>query len=241
MTPAEIAAVKDALDLAYPTIKPFSIDNVVFFDKYHYSYDAVERESKAFAVILDSINAGETLKIEYRTNLGALKKGEFKPIVLEFSKRDNRFQGYFQSCRNNSILVFNVDSIESILPTQTSFNREDALQALAEYRLQRKRSVEVEFYNVHNVADRILMEFAPWEKRCVYDEKNGLYKLTIYYQTDDEVALVIRLMGYGTEIRFVDREHSIYKEIIKRLRKQKELFKEKELPELEQTVEHDDR
>ena len=241
MTPAEIAVVKEALNEAYPTIKPFSMDNVVFFDKYHYSNDAVERESKAFAVILDSINAGMTLKIEYRTNLGSLKRGEFRPIVLEFSKRDNRFQGYFQSCRNNSILVFNVDSIESISPTQTSFNREDALQALAEYRLQRKRSVEVEFYNVNNVVDRILMEFSPWEKRCIFDEKTGLYKLAIYFQADDEVALVIRLMGYGTEIRFVDREHSIYKEIIKRLRKQKELFKERELSELEQRVEHNDR
>lgn len=241
MTPTEIAVVKNALGEAYPTIKPFSMDNVVFYDKYHYPDDAVERESKAFAVILDSINAGVTLRIEYRTNLGAPQKGAFKPIVLEFSKRDNRFQGYFQSCRNGSISVFNIDRIERISPTQTSFDREDALQAFAEYRFQKKRSVEVEFYNVHNVADRILMEFAPWEKRCVFDEKTGLYKLTIYYQADDEPALIIRLLGYGTGIRFVDREHSICKEIVKRLREQKELFKERELPELEQRMERNDR
>ena len=94
---------------------------------------------------------------------------------------------------------------------------------------------------MHNVADRILMEFAPWEKRCVFDEKTGLYKLTIYYQADDEPALIIRLLGYGTGIRFVDREHSICKEIVKRLREQKELFKERELPELEQRMERNDR
>ena len=217
------------------------MSHVVYFDRYHYPEEAVEMEAKAFAVTLDSIHDGATLRISYKTNLGKIKKGEFKPLIIEFSKRDNRFQGYFQSCRNDGIFAFNLDSIESIEPTDRKFEYSSGIQALAENRLQRKRSVEIEFYNIHNVVDRILMEFAPWEKRCVFDEKTGLYKLTVYYLADDEIALVIRLMGYGAEIRFTDKEHSIYKEIIRRLKKQKELLRENELQEIGKGTEIDDR
>ena len=237
----ERECIEELLDMSYPAIAPFDMSHVVFFDKYHYPKEAVEREANAFAVTLDSIHDGATLRISYKTNLGKIKKGEFKPLIIEFSKRDNRFQGYFQSCRNDGIFAFNLDSIESIEPIDKKFEYSSGIQALAEYRLQRKRSFEIEFYNIHNVVDRILMEFAPWEKRCVFDEKTGLYKLTVYYLADDEIALVIRLMGYGTEIRFTDKEHSIYKEIIRRLKKQKELLREKELQEIGKVTEIDDR
>lgn len=237
----ERECIEELLDTAYPAIAPFDMSHVVYFDRYHYPEEAVDIEAKAFAVTLDSIHDGATLRISYKTNLGKIKKGEFKPLIIEFSKRDNRFQGYFQSCRNDGIFAFNLDSIESIEPTDRKFEYSSGIQALAEYRLQRKRSVEIEFYNMHNVVDRILMEFAPWEKRCVFDEKTGLYKLTVYYLADDEIALVIRLMGYGTEIRFTDNEQSIYKEIIRRLKKQKELLREKELQEIGKGTEIDDR
>ena len=48
-------------------------------------------------------------------------------------------------------------------------------------------------------------------------------------------------MGYGAEIRFTDKEHSIYKEIIRRLKKQKELLRENELHEIGKGKEIDDR
>lgn len=52
------------------------------------------------------------------------------------------------------------------------------------------------------------------------------YKLTIFYQKQDEVELVIRLLGYGANLRFVDREHPICKEIQARMNRQMELIRE---------------
>ena len=87
-------------------------------------------------------------------------------------------------------------------------------------------SVELEFYDVRNIADRILTEFSPWKKKCIYDSKTHLFRLTIYYRKQDEMDLVIRLLGYGGNLRFVDKENTIYKEIQLRMYRQMELIRD---------------
>lgn len=156
-----------------------------------------------------------------------VKIGEFRPIVLEFSKRNNRFQGFFQECGSNRIYTMNVSRIETADETETSFDYASAEQALLAFREENATSVTVEFYDVRNIADRVLTEFSPWEKLCSYDSEAELYTLTIFYQKQDEVDLVIRLLGYGGNIRFVDKEHPICQEIQSRMNRQMELIRER--------------
>ena len=157
-----------------------------------------------------------------------IKIGEFKPIVLEFSKRNNRFQGLFQECGSNKIYTMNVSRIETAEKTDTSFDYSAAECALLDFQKTNRTSVEVEFYDVRNMVDRILTEFSPWKKLCVYDAETKLYKLKIFYQKQDEVDLVVRLLGYGANLRFVDREHPICKEIQTRMNRQMELIRERQ-------------
>lgn len=118
----------------------------------------------------------------------------------------------------------NISQIEKVMETDTSFDHSVIEQDFNVFRDQDMVSVEVEFYNVHNMADRILTEFSPWRKRCSYDPETELYKLTIFYQKTDELDLVVRLLGYGGNVHFVDKEHSICKEIQSRMDRQMELF-----------------
>ena len=48
-------------------------------------------------------------------------------------------------------------------------------------------SVEVEFYNVRNTADRILTEFSPGRKRFTYDKETQRYRLTTVSYTHLDV------------------------------------------------------
>lgn len=117
--------------------------------------------------------------------------------------------------------------IETATETSTAFDYSAAEIALADYRKNNTTSVEIEFSNVKNIVDRILTEFSPWEKRCSYDAKTRRYRLTIFYQKPDELDLVVRLLGYGSYLRFVDKEHPIFKEIQLRMTKQMELIEER--------------
>lgn len=197
------------------------MDKIVFFDRFH-------QKSTVFPTILDGIYNHYTLYIKYHTMRDQIKIGEFKPIVLEFSKRNNRFQGLFQECGSNKIYTMNVSRIETAEKTDTSFDYSAAECALLDFQKTNRTSVEVEFYDVRNMVDRILTEFSPWKKLCVYDAETKLYKLKIFYQKQDEVDLVVRLLGYGANLRFVDREHPICKEIQTRMNRQMELIRERQ-------------
>jgi hypothetical protein len=121
----------------------------------------------------------------------------------------------------------NVSGIKSIEITDNCFDYEEILDTLAAYRSENERHVEIEFYDVRNMADRLLTEFSPWKKKCIFEKSTGLYKLKIFYQSQDETELVVRLMGYGADVHFPDSNHPICREITRRIHEQMKIMKEK--------------
>ena len=85
--------------------------------------------------------------------------------------------------------------------------------------------VRIQFDDKQNLADRVLTEFSPWEKRCVFDPETGLYNLTIFYQKRDGKELALRLLEFGPNIKMCDPEHKLFGIVRKKLRAQKELMK----------------
>lgn len=227
MSAPEIAVLEDLLDRHAPTLVPLPMEKVVFFDRFHFPEHNQKHMASVLATLLEGIYDQRTVHIKYHTMKNRIKIGEFKPIVLEFSKRNNRFQGFFQECGSNRIYTMNASRIEVADETETSFDYASAEQALLAYREANATSVTVEFYDVRNIADRILTEFSPWKKRCSYNSETELYTLTIFYQKQDEVDLVVRLLGYGGNIRFTDKEHPIFKEIQSRMNRQMDLIRER--------------
>ena len=225
----ETALLRKLMDENAPSISPLPMGKgkVEFFDRFQFTEKNTRRETAVLATILKGIYDQKTVRLKYHTNQHGPRHGEFRPLVLEFSKRNNRFQGYFQKCKTGAIFTFNVSQIETAVMTDVAFDYSAAETALAEYRETNSTSVQIEFFNVKNVVDRILTEFSPWKKRCSYDAKARKYKLTIYYNKLDELDLVVRLLGYGATIRFVDKAHPIFKEIQSRMDQQMDLIKER--------------
>lgn len=207
-----------------PAISPLPMDRVVFFDRFHFPENNAAREAQILSVLLDGIYDEKTIHIKYHPPGSQVISGEFRPVVLEFSKRNNYFQGFFQECGSNRIRTMNISRIEIASKTETSFDYKAAEKNFLAFRKRNTTSVEIEFYDVKNLADRILTEFSPWEKRCSYNPDTELYRLKIFYQKQDEKELAIRLLEYGANLRFTDKSHPIYRNLQSRITQQMKLI-----------------
>ena len=222
--------IKVYMDTEYPEITPLPVNNLVNFDK-HIPIDSIEKmaEQSLITTLIKAINQKMLVDITYVTRYGKEIVGEFKPIVIEFSKRNNKFQAQMQSCENNRFYSINLSQIISLTIVPDEFEYFETLQNYEKHRELNERSVDIQFYDVRNTADRILTEFSPWKKYCEYDRETKIYTLHLFYQKDEELDLVVRLMGYGGNIHFVNKEHSIAREILRRYEKQRSIILEREM------------
>ncbi len=218
----EITALDKVMTEYAPGVKALPMDKVVYYDRFHFPEKDKKREALILDTLLKAIDLQKTVYVRYHSMHNKLMVGEYKPIVIEFSKRNNRFQCILQECKGGRISNMNVFGIRGIHITDTPYDYAAAESALIGLRERRMTSVRIEFYNVLNIADRILTEFSPWKKLCTLDRQTGLYRLTIFYQKEDEIDLVIRLMSYGAYLRFTDKQHPICREIQCRIDRQLE-------------------
>ncbi len=251
LTDKEIEGLRSVLNpnsVGYEDLKPFPMEVIHYYDRFiqpkmsgdssrqhEDSRDCVSKATQAAVQciadkqtimnrVLSAIRGRRVVYVDYKTNIRTIH-GRFIPIQLEYSKRDDCFRGYFQSCEDKRIYIFKLSSIFSLtISDEEQFDRAQAQQALTNYLENKRRSVTVQFTDSRNVPDRILTEFSPWEKECVYDREKNLYTLIIHYQENDWKELTVRLMNYGAGIHFTDRQDPIYIEIKKRLEKQMDLF-----------------
>ena len=214
-----------------PAVSPLPFRRVVFFDRSAYPREQLEAENRAAKGLLAAIRRRQEVQVEYCSMKGKRIDGVFRPLTLEFSKRDNRFRGYLQSCRDGEIYQMNLSGVRQVEPAGGTFDYPKAMDALDQYRARQERSVEIAFFDVRNLADRVLTEFTPWKKRCVYEKSTGLYRLTLFYQKVDEKEMVIRLMGYGADLLVTDQEHPIYREIQARVYQQMKILEQQRRPE----------
>ena len=185
------------------------------FDQYHIQDNRKEKEY--VMMLAKAIIDRKTVFIRYHTLTGEIKEGNYNPILLEFSKDHNRFQGYFEISKTNKIVIFNLSNIQNVEDTEEKFDIEQAKMNLQNYLNWQGLSTEIQFSDEKNTADRILTELAPWKKKCTYDKNRGIYQLKIDYQKSDQLDLVIRLMGYGSTIQFKKEDDPIYIETKRRL------------------------
>lgn len=230
LSESEIAAIRAFLQSLEPErAKPLPFDKIHYFDRYTPTAETKQQEKAAMPILLDAIRNNCVIELHYISAQQDKITGKFRPIVIEYSKKDDLFRAYFQSCVDDRISVMNLGRVENVILTNDTFNRSEAEAAFKDYREQNTKSVQIEFRDTRNVPDRILSEFSPWKKKCVYDKDSEKYRLTVYYQGSDELELVVRLMGYGADIIFCDRENDIYKEIVRRVERQIELTRDYDL------------
>ena len=78
--------------------------------------------------------------------------------------------------------------------------------------------------------DRILTEFAPFKKVCVFDKKTQTYIMELWYDETDTFEIAIRILSYGRSVFIVTDEGYVRARVCENIKMQKEL-------EIEHTVE----
>lgn len=219
--------INKLLALMPDNIKPINVSNIIVFDRYHSI--GHKPNAEVFRVIVSALHKCVSLQIKYTDGKGRKYEGTYFPLHIEYSKRDDRFRLYVVDDTSKHVHIMNIDGITSISNRDRAFSLEDYQKILSDFLKNTSKQITLEFIDTKNIPDRILNEFAPWRKRCeLINPKTKLYRFTLYYHKYDEIDVLIRLMSYGPYIRIVDKNHFIYKELMERIDKQIELFRERE-------------
>ena len=217
----EIISIKLLLAEMAIDIRPFPMEVVNYYDRYKFSAKKEWKESTVLVPVLDAICNNHIVKIKYLSSKKNIVSGNYKPILVEFSKRDNCFKGYFLSCRRKEGLkVYNLSQCISIEDTGKAFDYDETKSFYETYREQQMDKVEIEFDDKPGLADSILTEFSPWKKSCEFIPEDGMYHLSIFYQKQDGKEMALRLLSLGSAIHLTDLNHRLSVIIQSKLRDQ---------------------
>lgn len=207
-------------------ITALPMQKLVWYDRYRISKHNLNNENSVLRPLLDSIENRKCVRITFLSRYKRERNGIYSPIVIEYSCRNNYMQVYAQEKDSSKITLINLSRIQKIICTELAYDYEEAFRAYHKYRNRNKRSIEILFFNKKNLVDRILTEFAPWEKRCTFVKSTDTFHLRLFYQSIDETEVMVRLMGYGPEIIFADPECRPAKDIQERINRQTEIIKD---------------
>lgn len=189
--------------IEFPDVEPlFTEEDICIFDKYadgdNYRDGAY---IKNFRRILDAIRNRYPLSIDVLNRRGHRTCIVLMPEYLEYSEKDDKFRLIGSGCR----LVRTVN-LGRIIRCER-YMGQNVIRS-NERKRRRPRSVQFELVDQRNALERVLMHFAHFEKQAeqIGDQR---YKVTIYYDKDDETEMVIRILSFGPMVKVTAPVHFI--------------------------------
>lgn len=172
----------------------FSPDMYVTFDRYQCGDSYTDPEYIAhFQTILQALREKDNLCVRYSSSrqrqIGIL----LTPHYLEYSEKDDRFR-LIASDRKRDWII-NLEGISYC-------ERVDG-KPLRSYQPKMKRRMTFELVDRRNALERVLLHFSHLEKET---ERMGedCYRVTLYYDPQDETELVIRMLSFGPVVRVLE-------------------------------------
>lgn len=192
----------------------FTPEDVRIFDRYldgdDYS-DETYREN--FRLILDAIKHQYPLSIDMESrHQGRVRRMVLLPKYLEYSEKDDKFRLFGLGHRRSGTV-----NLGRIVKCERC--TENYKAGFSQRIPPRTRKVIFELIDERNAVERVLLHFAHFEKQA---EKlgDGRFKVTVYYDKNDETELVIRILSFGPMVKVTAPTH--FRNLIKeRLASQK--------------------
>ncbi len=189
------------LTFDFPEAAPlFRPEDILVFDKYS-DGDPYEDETYIanFRLVLDAVRKKYPLHIEMASGKGELLAVRILPERLEYSEKDDKFrltgkEGHYAS-------TINLGRIISCRPSEEpgKYRREPGP---ARQRGRQKRVV-FELVDERNALERALMHFAHFRKQAERTADDR-YRVTVYYDREDETEMVIRVLSFGPMVRVTE-------------------------------------
>lgn len=191
----------------------FTPEDIYVFDKYLDGDDySSDNYRKNFKLILDAICKKYPLSIEIMNRKGNIIHKVLMPKYLEYSEKDDKFR--LIGAGNRFGGTVNLGKIISCKP----YDKLLAVNTEKE-NLQFRKSVVFELVDKRKALERVLLHFAHFKKRAERLDSDK-YKITVFYNKQDEMEMVIRILSFGPMIKVTAPQDFI--ELVKeKLKKQR--------------------
>lgn len=186
----------------------------VYYDRYN-DGDPFEDPGyiKRFRCILSAIRHKRWLRIQFTGHNGKPHYWRCIPYKLEYSAKDDKFR--LISANKRDTLSINLARITNC------FMLEPYTEEEYQPRTMKQRILVLELKDERNALERAMLHFSHLNKET---ERIGedLYKITLFYEREDETELLIRVLSFGPVLKVVFPDDFTEK-LVQRLKKQKEM------------------
>lgn len=196
-------------------IEPLYDDNTFYyFDKYSDGDCFTDKlYIENFKIILTALNDKKSIKIKFESKFGKRHTWICIPYKLEYSQKDDKFR--LNVFADSTLKTINLGSVESCELLQ------EYLESQCKMPLSKERYIVMELKDGRNALERAMLHFSNLKKETVkIDDKN--YRITLYYDNEDETEIVIRVLSFGPMVKVIEPE-SFVKQLKKRIEKQLKL------------------
>ena len=202
-----------------PLYLPGEID---FFDRY-LNLSHTQAHTKAyFRDMRLAVKNGRSARVLYRAPKGGKSKiMEVLPLRMEYAARDDAFRIRVRDLKAGpgqlAIRTLRLERIEDV-----RLGREVPCHPGSHDSRPPEQEYVLRFGSAKNLPDRILTQFAPWEKQCTkFGDDN--YQLRFRADESEWLDIMIRILSFGNQVQILQPEE-VAQEIRFRLKRQKNMW-----------------
>ncbi len=180
---------------------------------------------KHFRQLINALHKKEVQSIIYQSGKGRIIEGDYLPYRLEYSPKNDKFRVFVARIKNRKAVGFGTINLSRILHMKALKLRYTKPLDLEEI-FKWKRCTEpltLEITRERNAIERFMMEFAHYEKSTIWDQEHQTCSATIWYDTQDESELLIKLLSFGPVLK-VTGPARVVEQIRDRVNRQYELL-----------------
>ena len=189
-------------------------DTFRYYDRYN-DGDPFEDPGyiKRFRCILSAIGQRRWLRIQFDGHNGVPHYWRCVPYKLEYSPKDDKFR--LISANKRGSLSINLGRIQQCFMLEPCEDEEYRPKPM------KKRILILELTDERNALERVMLHFSHLYKETARIDDTH-YKITLFYEKEDETELLIRVLSFGPVLKVVFPDDFI-KNLTERLEKQKKL------------------
>lgn len=215
---AELEELKDMLGDVEPLYRE---EDFYYFDRYRDGDPIADTAYRLhFATILRALQENRILLVSYEGKQGPVSL-EAAPYQLQYSSKDDKFR---LCCLKYSRGAFRLNTQLNLAKIRDCrLSSESCPAHTAKYRFRpvsrAPEPVLLQISGERNSLERCMLHFASYEKHTEYEEEQGCYLCSIYYDLADETELLIDILSFGPVVQVLGPE-SFLEQVRERVRRQ---------------------
>ena len=191
----------------------FSQADFVSYDRSREGDDFGDAAYRAhFHALRAAIRQGGCVKLRYTTQNGVTQYVWCRPMLLEYSGKDDMFRLHAVNVQGKRLLC-NLARIDEIMPAP-AFPLPDVPE-----RERCEEPLLIEVTSERNGIARFMLEFSYLEKRSEYDAARDVARVQLWYPKSDETEILVRLLSFGPVLQVLSPAPFVEK-IRERMRRQ---------------------